>query len=146
MLQINLEELDVHHDYLKYCTLLAQLTSIDLEKISKNDFKDHLEKIKLNPYHYIIVAKYDNEIIGSITVLIEPKFIHNLSFVAHIEDVIVDKSYRKNGVGKLLMMHAISLAKQYKCYKIILDCNEKNFDFYQRFGFKIKESQLALYF
>ena len=31
------------------------------------------------------------------------------------------------------------------CYKIILDCAEKNVGFYQRCGFSAKEIQMALY-
>jgi len=31
------------------------------------------------------------------------------------------------------------------CYKIILDCNDKNVGFYQKCGFKQKEIQMALY-
>ena len=87
----------------------------------------------------------DNEIIGSITIFIEPKIIHNLSYVAHIEDVIVNSAYRSQGIGKILMNKAISIAKDFNCYKIILDCCQDNIEFYKKFNFNIKEIQMALY-
>jgi len=31
------------------------------------------------------------------------------------------------------------------CYKIILDCSEKNVPFYEKCGFKKKEVQMAFY-
>ncbi len=102
-------------------------------------------KILSNPNHKIIVAKCDDIIVGSITILIEPKIIHDLSYVAHIEDVIVDSNYRSYGIGGELVKKAIEISKQYGCYKVILDCNEKNINFYQKHGFVKKEIQMVNY-
>lgn len=140
-----LEELDVTHDYYQYCTLLKQLTSIDPNKITKEKFDNRIRIIKRNPYHKIIVATINGTIVGTATVLIEPKFIHDLSFVAHIEDVVVDSESRNCGVGSVLMRKMIQIAKEFGCYKIILDCSDKNIDYYKKFGFVVKESQMALY-
>ena len=38
------------------------------------------------------------------------------------------------------------LAKRSGCYKVILDCAEKNVGFYEKLGFVKKEIQMALYF
>ena len=38
------------------------------------------------------------------------------------------------------------IAQAHKCYKVILDCNEKNQGFYEKLGFKKKEIQMAVYF
>lgn len=144
-MNISLEYLDYDVDYRDYCKLLNQLSRIDYDTISEKDFNNHLKKIKSNDYHKIIVAKNNGIIIGSITVLIEPKFIHDLSYVAHIEDVVVDIEYRSNGVGSLLVKKALEIANQYNCYKIILDCSEKNIEFYKKNGFTKNQSQMALY-
>jgi len=45
----------------------------------------------------------ESQVIGAITVFIEPKLIHNCSFVCHIEDVVVRKGYENKGIGKILM-------------------------------------------
>ena len=47
--------------------------------------------------------KNSKKIVGSITVLIEEKLIHNFGKVAHIEDVVVDESMRGFGLGKKLL-------------------------------------------
>jgi GNAT superfamily N-acetyltransferase len=39
-----------------------------------------------------------------------------------------------------------SIAKAQGCYKVILDCDEKNQGFYEKLGFKKKEVQMAYYF
>jgi glucosamine-phosphate N-acetyltransferase len=65
--------------------------------------------------------------------------------VAHIEDVVVDKEYRSHGLGKLLIQDGIKIANREKCYKIILDCEEKNVGFYEKCGFEKKGIQMAKY-
>ena len=80
------------------------------------------------------------------TVVVEPKFIHQAGLAAHLEDVVVDKSMRRRGLGKLIVQQLLSIAKGHGCYKAILDCAAHNVPFYKSCGFKEKEVQMALYF
>jgi glucosamine-phosphate N-acetyltransferase len=99
-----------------------------------------LSEIKSCPFHRIFVAvKDDGQIIGSTTLLIEQKFIHDGGKVGHIEDVTVNKNYEGKGVGSALVRKAIDFAKQNNCYKVILVCSEKNIQFYKVIGFKEHE-------
>lgn len=144
---IRFSELKESDNYQQYLALLQQLTSLHPEEISQEQFQKHLQMINSNPYHKIIIAKdADGNIVGTVTLLIEPKFIHDLSYVAHIEDVVVSTDYRKQGIGKLLVEKAIGMSKEFHCYKVILDCAETCVGFYQSCGFKVKERQMALYF
>ena len=143
---ITFSELDYQDDYYQYCTLLKQLTGINPDDITQSDFLKHLEIVKTNPLHKIIIAKYKKNIIGSVTLLIEPKFIHDLSYVAHIEDVVVHSECRGFGIGKHMIMKAVEVSKEYGCYKVILDCSDDCVEFYKKCGFKVKEHHMALYF
>lgn len=145
MSNITIEELNNTHDYKQYCELLKQLTAVNLDNFTKEQFNDQLTLIKSNPFHKIMVAIYDGAIVGTVTVLIEPKIIHDLSRVAHIEDVVVNSSHRSLGLGRILMEEAIKLSKEFNCYKIILDCSHDNAGFYEKFGFVKKELQMARY-
>lgn len=99
-----------------------------------------LSEIKSCPFHRIFVAvKDDGQIIGSTTLLMEQKFIHDGGKVGHIEDVTVNKNYEGKGVGSALVRKAIGFAKQNNCYKVILVCSEKNIQFYKVIGFKEHE-------
>jgi glucosamine-phosphate N-acetyltransferase len=144
-MNIVLSELTDDDNYVEYCLLLKQLTNIDVEKINLESFRQHLNIIKSNPFHKIIIAKSDNKIIGTTTILIEPKFIHDISYVAHIEDVVVDQTFRSGGIGRLLMEYAINYSKENNCYKIILDCADSKIGFYEKFNFNVKENHMALY-
>ena len=69
----------------------------------------------------------------------------HLRYAGHIEDVVVDLTYRTYGIGSLLINKAIEIAKEYNCYKITLDCAEKNVNFYKKNGFNQKDIQMIMY-
>ena len=104
--------------------------------IDKNKAYNILKKIKQNPDHIIHVALDGNKIVGSTTLLIEQKFIHNGGRVGHIEDVVVRKDYEGRGIGMKLVMSLLNSAKEKNCYKTILDCKDDLKIFYERIGFK----------
>ena len=53
-----------------------------------------------------------------------------------LDSIIIDEKYRKNGFGKQIIEKLIDIGKnECKCYKIILNCLEKNIKFYENCGF-----------
>lgn len=113
-------------DFDRLVDLYSQLTTVGNPNMFKVDTKI---------YDNIYVITHNQEIVGAITVLVEPKIIHNGSKVAHIEDLVVDKEYRGMGLGSKLLQYAIDKAKE-DCYKIILDCDEDMVKYYKIRGFK----------
>ena len=71
------------------------LESLDSLRTASNISRERaeaiLKKIASNPDHVIFVAEKDGMIVGSTTLIIEQKFIHNGGKVGHIEDVVVAK-------------------------------------------------------
>ena len=106
-------------------TLLTQLTTVGNPTSVK-------PSVFSNIYVYIIQEK----IVGCATLLVEDKIIHDGGRVGHIEDVTVDQNHRDQGIGKQLIEHCVRIAKERGCYKVILDCDEKNIKFYEKCGFK----------
>lgn len=93
------------------------------------------DRISSSPNHIIFIAIVNDEIVGSVTLLIEPKFIRNGGIVGHIEDVEVKKEYHKKGIGKYLMKKVVEYAENIGCYKTILDCSDEVIPFYKSIGF-----------
>jgi len=122
------------------------LTSLDsLRKASNMKPKRSntiFEKISTNPNHIIYVAIKDSKVIGSASVLIEQKFIHDGGKVGHIEDVAVGKEFQGKGIGRKLVKALIEHSKKQGCYKTILDCTDDLIPFYEKLGFKIYSNSM----
>ena len=132
-------------DYnLNYLDLLEQLTKVNKELISRNDFSNFIDN--LNENHQIIVVELDNNIIATGTILIENKLIHGISKVAHIEDIVVDKKSRGMGLGKKLISFLLNIAENKKCYKTILNCKKENIKFYEKCGLKHNGAEMVKYY
>ena len=126
--------------------LLAQLTSIDKRHISQQQFSEFVNSLDSNPHHKIFVLEQHSHIIGIGTIVCEQKLIHNLGLVGHIEDIVVDKHHRNAGIGFSIIERLTHYAKQQGCYKVILDCNEKNVHFYEKCGYQRHGVEMAKYF
>jgi len=134
-------------DYGKgYCDLLSQLTS--LENMDKTKFQERFREFQKAKDTYYIVVIEDLKrkwIVGTATLFVEKKIIHGAGKVGHIEDVVIDSSYRGKDLGKRLIEQLKCLGEKISCYKIILDCSEKNVTFYEKCGFTKKEIQMVFY-
>jgi len=130
-----LEEYDLSNGFLNSLDSLRKASNLDLEK-AKNIFK----KIQSDVNHVIFVAIINDEVIGSTTMFIEQKFIHNGGKVSHIEDVVVSNKFQGLGIGRKLIRAALEYAKKNNCYKTILDCKDEVKHFYEKIGFKIESN------
>lgn len=139
----NVEKLKIDDYYNGYLELLEELTIVESDKISFEDFSKRFNEIKSKIY---IIKNKNNKIIASGSIFIEKKFIHKLGSVGHIEDIIVSKNYRNLGLGKTIINKLIEYSKQKNCYKVILDCSENNKLFYEKCGFIIKGVEMSKYF
>jgi len=126
-----IEEDDLEKGFLETLDFLRNASGID-----KNKAREILKDIKQNPNHIIYVAIDNKKIVGSTTLLIEQKFIHDGGLVGHIEDVVVRKDYEGKGIGIKLVTSMLERAKEKNCYKTILDCKDDVKQFYERIGFK----------
>ena len=122
---------DLWNGFLTTLDSLRQASDID-----KNKADDIFEKINSNPDHIVVVAELDGKIVGSTTLLIEPKFIHKGGLVGHIEDVVVDKKFQGQKIGEKIMKYLLQYSKDRGCYKTILECTDDVKPFYEKLGFK----------
>jgi len=94
------------------------------------DFKKNI--LKFNSNTKIFIGSIENKIVAMGTLVIEQKIIHGFGKVAHIEDIVVDLDSRGKGIGTKLINHLISKAKEYGCYKTILNCSKELVQFYSK--------------
>ena len=96
-----LEEKDFKNGFLTTLDVLRETSSMSEDKAL-----EIFKKIKSNPEHIIIIAEIEGKVIGSTTLLIEPKFIHQGGVVGHIEDVVVDKKFQGKKIGEKIISQA----------------------------------------
>jgi len=144
-MEYNFRKLDYMDYYREYLNLLSELTVCNYENINFKDFCDRLDLIIRSNTH-IYVLEHNNKIIATGTLLIENKFIHDLSCVGHIEDVVIKKEFRGFKIGKKIIEYLTGIAKENNCYKTILDCGNHNISFYEKCNFKVNGTQMSMYF
>ena len=130
-------ESDLENGFLESLDNLRQTSNLE-----QNSVRNILKKILENENHIIHVAELNGKIVGSTTLLIEQKFIHEGGFVGHIEDVVVNKEFEGRGIGMKLVLSLLDIAKEKKCYKTILNCEDKLIPFYEKIGFKQKSTEM----
>ena len=129
------------NDYEEYFKLINIFRETSF---TREDFINNLFKINNNSSIWVI--ELNNKLIGTGTILYEYKFIHNISKIAHIEDICIDNNYRGKNYGKFLMNHLIDVAMKEDCYKVTLYCKEDLEKFYKSCNMEKNGIQMVIYF
>ncbi len=135
------------NDFTKgYLDLLCELSNTITCK-SQVFFDSVMTTIQNNNRHHVFVMEdtIEQRIVATVTVLVEPKFIHNGMCVGHIEDVVVSRTHRTQKLGKILMEYVNTWMRELNCYKFILDCHEDLEAFYKKASYGKKSIQMAVY-
>ena len=82
-----------------------------------------------------LVATIDETVVGYGSVVMEQK-IRGGKF-GHVEDIAVDPNYKKNGIAKIIVDSLFDLAKLEGCYKVSLQCQEHNIEFYKKCNYEL---------
>ena len=100
------------------------------------------EQFKTYPRYRLFIALDNNDtnvVLGTYALLIMNNLAHQGTSSAIVEDVVVKQSHQGQGIGRTMMLHAMELAKQAQCYKLVLSSNLKRQDahaFYRSLGFQ----------
>lgn len=123
-----------------FLAALASLKPCDLtEEQAISVFRKRMRQ-KIQTY----VALLDGRIVGTASLIIEPKFINTGGVVGHIEDVAVHQAYQHHGVGGKLVQYLLDVSRAQGCYKVILDCAEGVIPFYEKLGFRRWEQAMRI--
>lgn len=125
--------------------LLNQLSTVG--EVPSERVKVFFDSVEGSATHTVfVVADAQDRVVACATLIIEPKLLHQGRCVGHIEDVVVDLTLRRQGVGRFMICHIIEYARTHDCYKVILDSSEQVAPFYEKCGMKVHDLQMAKYF
>jgi glucosamine-phosphate N-acetyltransferase len=123
-------------DYKQYYDLINEFRPT---QFSEERFIETLTKIIM--YSDIWIYEKEGELLATGTIIYEHKFLSDVCIYAHIEDICVKASHRRQGLGKLLIKHLIEQARH--CYKITLVCADNNIAFYESCGLERRGNQMC---
>ena len=106
-------------------------TAEDARKIWKTEIEGN-KKIKY------FGAVENGKVISTCYCLIIPNLTRLGSSIAFVENVVTDSEYRGQGLGRKVMEMAIEFAREYNCYKVILQrasFRKEAHQFYKNLGF-----------
>ncbi len=108
---------------------------------------ENLEKVISSPNNFVFIAKNNDEIIGTLTLVF---YWIPSGLKVWIEDVIVSNNARGKGVATALMWHAIGIARENGAKKIDLSSSpwrEAANNLYLKLGFEKRDTNMyRLYF
>ncbi len=137
---MNVRQLLIGDYELGIMNLLGQLT--EAPNIKFEDFVKQYIKFGYNTNIYVIEDK--KKIIGYGAIYIDYKFYRNCKNIGHIEDIIIDKEYRGQGLSKLIINKLLECAKEKECYKIILNCKDEYVGYYKKMGFQLDGNTMTI--
>lgn len=86
-----------------------------------------------------LVGEFDGRLVASCTLVIIPNLTRAARPYGLIENVVTHAAYRKKGFGSRLLRHALQLAWEQHCYKVMLLTGRKQEEtlrFYEGVGFR----------
>lgn len=124
-----------------YFELLYQLNQYRIE-LNRNEWLSQYNRI-LKQEGTIFVMENQGVLVATAKIFIEFKF-HQP--IGHIEDVVVDSQWRKQGIGSRMIEKLIDVAKKHDCYKLILNAKPHLSKFYTRLGFSQNGGEYTMRF
>ncbi len=113
------------------------------------DYQLIFGEIRSDPRQKLLVAELQGEVVGTIVLLVVPNLSHNGTPWAFLENLIVTEKHRRRGLGRMLLEHAVELARKSGCHMVELcsDVRRKEaHDLYNSMGFEAQAHCFRLYF
>lgn len=92
---------------------------------------------RTNATRYFIALDH-TKIVSACNITLIPNLTRNGRSFAIIENVVTDNEYRRQGIGKRIMLNAVEYAREHNCYKVVLLSTAKRTEshrFYESLGF-----------
>jgi ribosomal protein S18 acetylase RimI-like enzyme len=127
--------------------LYAQPAMDNGQVLSLQAAEQHFAQFSLYPSYRLFVACQAQSdapssgglVVGTYALLVMHNLAHQGTPSAIVEDVVVRSACQSQGVGRAMMAHAMSLAREAGCYKLVLSSNQKReraHAFYESLGFQ----------
>ena len=144
------EERDVARIVELYCELTISDSAVEHSRNpTLADYQLIFAEIRADPRQKLSVAELQGEVVGTIVLLVIPNLSHNGTPWAFLENLIVTEKHRRRGLGRMLLEHAVELARKSGCHMVELcsDVRRKEAHrLYDSMGFEAQAHCFRLFF
>ena len=116
---------------------------------SPADYQRVFAQIRADPRQQLFVVEAGGEMAGTIVLLTVPNLSHNGTPWAFLENLIVTERHRRKGLGRLLLEHAVALARDSGCHMVELCSDVRRREahrLYASLGFEARAHCFRRYF
>lgn len=102
--------------------------------------KENFKRMEANPNYFVLVAKEDNMVVGSVMGIICLDLVYKCQPFMVIENVIVKSTSRGKGIGARLMKEIEEIGRNCECYYSMLVSGghrKEAHQFYQAIGYDL---------
>jgi GNAT superfamily N-acetyltransferase len=131
--------------------LVALLAEMDDEParavLDAEGARQIMARMAAYPYFRAFLVFADGVAVGTFSLLVFCSLTHEGSEQAVMDAVVISRACRGQGIGSVMLDHAVRIAGEAGCYKIALSSNLKRMDahrFYEHFGFTQHGISLAV--
>jgi GNAT superfamily N-acetyltransferase len=118
--------------------ILALYQQLSPEVLELSVAEQIWERMAHYPAYAVYVVEREQQIIGTLALLVLDNLGHRGAPLGIVENVVVDSAYRGEGIGKAMMHWAMAQCRAAGCYKLMLSSNlnrEAAHRFYEELGF-----------
>ena len=129
-------------------SLYKMICELEDKILDRDNFDFVIQHNMKNPWVRYFIAESDGIPVGMGSCHIQP-LLHHTAFVAEIQEMYVDDSYRSREIGKKLMKQLVIFAKSNGAIQVEVTSRAYREDahrFYQREGFEKSHVKLVRYF
>ncbi len=105
-------------------------------------WKQKIKHFETDEHYHLLVGEEDGRIVSSVTLVIIDNLTNNVRPYAILENVVTHGDYQKRGFASVLIRHALGIAQDAGCYKVMLMTSSKEdaiWRFYRSCGFDQNE-------
>ncbi|AET37679.1 glucosamine 6-phosphate N-acetyltransferase Ecym_1453 [Eremothecium cymbalariae DBVPG len=117
----------------EFCDTIEYWKTVKVPIVANRKTRQPAEEVLA--YNPLVITDDTGNVVATGNIIIEAKLIHHCGLVGHIEDIAVAMDQRGKRLGKLLIDKLTEIGKNAGCYKIVLDCDPKNAEFYEKCGY-----------
>jgi GNAT superfamily N-acetyltransferase len=133
-------------------TLVTLLSEMDDQptraaKLDAAGARQIMARMDAYPYFRAFLVFADEVAVGTFSLLVFCSLTHEGTEQAVLDAVVISRACRGQGIGSVMLDHALRIAGEAGCYKIALSSNLKRMDahrFYESFGFTQHGISLAI--